>query len=130
MNLRALAIAVILLFAARLPAASPTGTVETRFFDSKALAENRVGLELHRSLKVYLPPSYARGGRRYPVLYMLHGLNWSNERMFAPGSPIASTFDTAIPRGTIRGFHGERGGAVRRLALPHPGARREPRDHG
>ena len=85
-------------------AAPPAGRVETKFLESKVLADNRVGLNLHRSLKVYLPPGYAAGKSRYPVIYMLHGLNWSNERMFAPDSTIASTFDTAIARGVIRPF--------------------------
>lgn len=85
-------------------AAPPASTVDTRFIDSKALADNRVGLNLHRSLKVYLPPGYASGRQRYPVIYMLHGLNWSNERMFAPDSTIQSTFDAAIAKGVIPPF--------------------------
>ena len=91
-----------LLFASHAEAAA--STVETRHIDSEVLRENRVGLATRRSLKVYLPPGYASGTTRYPVIYMLHGLNWSNERMFEPGSNIQNTFDQAIARGVIRPF--------------------------
>jgi pimeloyl-ACP methyl ester carboxylesterase len=85
-------------------AAAPASVVETKYIDSRILEDNRVGLSLHRSLKVYLPPGYAKGKARYPVVYMLHGLNWSNERMFAPESTIQRTFDQAIADGVIRPF--------------------------
>src|SRR4051812_8451204 len=67
-------------------ATAPASVVETKYIDSQVLRENRVGLELRRSLKVYLPPGYAQGKARYPVLYMLHSIGWSNDRMFAPGT--------------------------------------------
>jgi len=105
MNLAAITLAALsILVAAPTPAASPASVVETKYIDSRVLADNRVGLSLHRSLKVYLPPGYAKGKTRYPVLYMLHGLNWSNERMFAPESAIQGTFDRAIADGVIRPF--------------------------
>lgn len=41
---------------------------------SVALEHNRLGDSATRRLLIYLPPSYARSpGRRYPVLYFLHG---------------------------------------------------------
>lgn len=104
MFVRIFTLAAALLIAPRLQAAPPMGVVESPAFESTALAENRVGLDLHRRLKVYLPPGYATARHRYPVIYMLHGLNWSNERMFTPDSGIVSTFDTAIARGVIRPF--------------------------
>jgi len=85
-------------------AAAPASVVETKYIDSTVLKDNRVGLNTRRSLKVYLPPGYAAGKARYPVVYMLHGLNWSNERMFAPESTIQRTFDQAIAGGVIRPF--------------------------
>lgn len=89
---------------AQAPAATTGSVVETKYIESTVLRENRIGLNLHRSLKVYLPPGYAGSKTRYPVVYMLHGLNWSNERMFAPDSTIQSTFDKAIVDGAIRPF--------------------------
>ena len=40
---------------------------------SKALASNLVGDPAERGYLVYLPPSYADGNKRYPVVYILHG---------------------------------------------------------
>lgn len=80
------------------------GVIETRFLESSILKENRVGLNPTRRIKVYLPPGYAQAKARYPVIYMLHSLNWDNERMFAPGTAAQPTFDRAISRGVIRPF--------------------------
>lgn len=105
MKLAAITLAALTsMYAAPALAASPASVVETKFIDSHVLADNRVGLSLHRSLKIYLPPGYAKGNSRYPVVYMLHGLNWSNQRMFAPESSIQRTFDRAIADGVIRPF--------------------------
>jgi putative esterase len=83
---------------------APSSVVETKYVDSVVLRDNLVGLETRRSLKVYLPPGYSQGQSRYPVVYMLHGLNWSNDRMFAPGTAAQPTFDRAIENGVIRPF--------------------------
>ena len=97
---------IVCLLLASAASAKPAANsvVETRFIDSVVLQDNRVGLETRRSVKVYLPPGYASGTRRYPVVYMLHGLNWSNERMFDATSSIQATFDKAIATGVIQPF--------------------------
>lgn len=96
------ALLLMLLFG---PAAfAANSVVETRFIDSVLLEDNRTDLKTRRSLKVYLPPGYSQGKTRYPVIYMLHGLNWSNERMFDATSTIQSTFDEAIASGVIKPF--------------------------
>lgn len=93
-----------LAFATQLAAAPTPSVIETKFLDSKVLAENRIALDLHRRLKVYLPPGYREGRERYPVIYMLHSINWDNERMFAPGTMAQPTFDRAIAAGFIKPF--------------------------
>jgi hypothetical protein len=96
---------LLLALALSSPAALAAGsTVESPVIDSALLKDNRVGLNTRRPLKVYLPPGYAAGKQRYPVIYMLHGLNWSNERMFAPGTATQPTFDKAIATGVIKAF--------------------------
>ena len=105
MNLRNLCVSLaLLLFAARALPAPAASVVETKFIESAVLADNKVGLSLHRSLKVYLPPGYGNGKARYPVIYLLHNINWSNERIFAPGTTTQSTFDRAISAGVIKPF--------------------------
>jgi hypothetical protein len=83
---------------------SADSLVETQYLESSLLRENRVDLHTRRSLKVYLPPGYATSKARYPVVYMLHGLNWDNERMFPRGSATQATFDKAIREGVIKPF--------------------------
>jgi pimeloyl-ACP methyl ester carboxylesterase len=101
----ALALAASLGAVSAAVAAAPIASVvDTKYIESTVLKENRVGLNLHRSLKVYLPPGYASSKARYPVIYMLHSINWSNERSFASGSAAQPTFDRAIKDGVIPPF--------------------------
>ncbi len=80
------------------------GTVVTEYFSSEVLRTNKVGLELRRSVTVYLPPGYHEGTRSYPVVYFLHSLGWSNERMFAHEHPPQLVLDRAIARGVMDEF--------------------------
>jgi enterochelin esterase-like enzyme len=48
----------------------PHGTLTEVPYDSKTLATRR-------QIGVYLPPGYT-AGRRYPTLYLIHGLGWNN----------------------------------------------------
>jgi hypothetical protein len=96
-------VTLILLFSSATLAA-PGSLVETKYLESAVLKENRIGLNPTRRIKVYLPPGYAQGKARYPVIYMLHSMNWDNERMFAPGTAAQPTFDRAIAAGVIRPF--------------------------
>jgi enterochelin esterase family protein len=47
---------------------SPRGTVSLHSYDSKSLG-------IRRALRVYTPPGYEKGGKRYPILYLLHGFS-------------------------------------------------------
>ncbi|HKS17163.1 MAG TPA: alpha/beta hydrolase-fold protein, partial [Planctomycetota bacterium] len=57
------------------------GTIVVEFFDSKVLRGNPLGDPHLRRIPVYLPPSYGRGDKRYPVIYMLAGFTGSGEMM-------------------------------------------------
>jgi enterochelin esterase-like enzyme len=48
----------------------PHGTLVEVAYDSKTLGTRR-------QIGVYLPPGYA-AGRKYPTLYLIHGLGWNN----------------------------------------------------
>jgi hypothetical protein len=97
-------LAAFLALAALAAQAAPGSVIETRTMDSVILKENHIGLNPVRRLKVYLPPGYAQSKTRYPVIYMLHSINWDNERMFAPGTAAQPTFDRAIANGVIPPF--------------------------
>jgi enterochelin esterase family protein len=57
------------------------GTVVLEFFDSKVLKGNPLGDPHLRRIPVYLPPSYGRGAKRFPVIFMLAGFTGSGEMM-------------------------------------------------
>lgn len=71
---------------ARTPASDPPrGTVVDEPFVSTVLRDNRIGLNPERTIKVLLPPGYAKSKQRYPVVYFLHNAWWSPRQMFEDG---------------------------------------------
>jgi len=61
-------------------AADAVGTVERIQVHGKSLEGNLEGDSPDREVCVYLPPSYATAqGRRYPVIYLLHGFTDNTE---------------------------------------------------
>lgn len=68
------------------------GDVRVGSFHSRAL-------DREMPYAVYLPPGYASANRRYPTLYLLHGLGGSYETWLGFG--IASATDDLIGRGAI-----------------------------
>lgn len=101
-----LAIGLFAIFGALLATAAEMkhGAVVTEHLTSTVLRENRIGLDLKRSISVYLPPSYRESTKSYPVVYYFHSLGWSNERMFAEGTLAQPLFDRAIANGVIGEF--------------------------
>ena len=79
----------------RTPADPPRTTIADEPFLSTVLADNRIGLNPSRAIKVLLPPSYAKSSKRYPVVYFLHNAWWSPRQMLEDGR---------IQRLTERGF--------------------------
>ncbi len=68
------------------------GSVRERWFYSPAL-------DLDMPYYVYLPPDYGTAGRRYPVLYMLHGGGGHREEWLVYG--LIDTADQAILSGAL-----------------------------
>jgi S-formylglutathione hydrolase FrmB len=54
--------------------AQDKGTVKIDTIVSAALANNVTKENPKREISVYLPPSYSNSNKRYPVLYLLHGI--------------------------------------------------------
>ena len=72
--------------------ARQAGTVRTDTLWSWALG-------VHKSLTVYLPPSYGQQSlRRYPVLYYLHGKT-GNERNWVDAGALHRTMDSLVAAG-------------------------------
>ncbi len=82
---------------------SKKGKLITEVYASTILRENKIGLDLNRKIKVYLPPSYETSNRSYPVVYFLHNMFWDNDRMFQDGK-ITALIDRAWTNGVIGEF--------------------------
>ena len=67
-------IAVLALWCAGTVQAQPHGTLLDVEVPGPALEGNLLGMPTARAAQVYLPPGYDAGTRRYPVLYVLHGI--------------------------------------------------------
>lgn len=64
------------------------GTVVTEHLASTALRGTKTGLDPNRTIKIYLPPSYSKSDKRYPVVYYFHSINGSADKMFAGGNMV------------------------------------------
>lgn len=100
MSLAALAVLLLLFQSVAPPRGNPTrergaparGTVLLRSFFSAALGARKRYL-------VYLPASYSRGTRRYPVAYLLHGRTGNEADWIARGD-LDSVADSVFAFGT------------------------------
>ena len=72
----------------------PHGTVSRIWYDSPAL-----GLE--RRMTVYTPAGYETSGKRYPVLYLLHGMGGDEEACISLGR-TAQILDNLIAQGKAK----------------------------
>ena len=79
------------------------GKLVTEVLTSTILKENRIGLNLNRNIKIYLPPDYATSSKSYPVVYFCHNIFWNNEKMFEDGR-IVKLIDSAFASGLIKEF--------------------------
>lgn len=81
---------------------SAQGTVERIKVHGASLAGNLEGDSPDREVFVYLPPSYAKEtGKRYPVVYFLHGYGVNAERYWNL-MKVPETADKDIAAGTAR----------------------------
>jgi enterochelin esterase family protein len=71
----------------------PHGTVSEVWYPSPALG-------MTRRLTVYTPPGYESGGRRYPVLYLIHG-GGGDEQAWVDMGRAPEIFDNLIAQGKM-----------------------------
>lgn len=103
MKLRTLAAAWLLALAAAPSLAAQTGTTERHKLHARSLEGNLSGDSPVRDVSVYLPPSYAtQPGRRFPVVYLLHGFTDNDAKFFGLEQHwmnLPTTLDRAIAGG-------------------------------
>lgn len=79
------------------------GTLIYETIHSPSLEANLLGDSPDRSVIVYLPPSYQKSPmKRYPVIYLLHGVLDRNRRWTDNDPTIQKIVDDLIAKGTIR----------------------------
>ncbi len=76
---------------------SERGTLRMERVESRVLRGNPLGDPAVRDVPVYLPPDYARGSKRYPVIYMLTGFTGSG-RMLLNFSHFTEPLDVRLDR--------------------------------
>ncbi len=69
----------------------PHGSVTRRWYSSP-------GLGMDRRITIYTPPGYETSGRKYPVLYLLHGAGGDEEAWIGKGR-AGEILDNLIARG-------------------------------
>jgi hypothetical protein len=80
-----------------------SGKVVTEKLVSKVLRNTRTGIDTNRMVKIYLPPNYETSGKSYPVVYYLHSLNSSAERIFENGD-VQKLLDRAFANRVVNEF--------------------------
>jgi S-formylglutathione hydrolase len=85
--------------------APPTGSIVRELVHSPALEGNLLGDPADQPVATYLPPGYTETSRRYPVLYLLHGIGDSPDVWVGPGyqgMEIRAVMDSLIGAGGIQ----------------------------
>lgn len=72
----------------------PHGTVSRRWYDSPALG-------MQRRMAIYTPPGYENSGKKYPVLYLLHGMGGDEESWLTIGR-LSQIMDNLIAQGKAK----------------------------
>ncbi|MDD3789008.1 MAG: alpha/beta hydrolase-fold protein, partial [Petrimonas sp.] len=72
----------------------PHGTVARQWYNSP-------GNNMTRRVAIYTPPGYETSGKRYPVLYLLHGMGGDEEAWITLGR-TAQTLDNLIAEGKAK----------------------------
>jgi enterochelin esterase-like enzyme len=92
--------------AAQTASRGPAGTVERIAVHGASLEGNLEGDSPARTVMVYLPPSYGNApGRRYPVVYMLHGFTDDTDHWWGVVPHfvnVPEAMDTALARGVAK----------------------------
>lgn len=78
----------------------PSGRLVAAELRSTNFAGSKIGVSPLRKLTIYLPPGYADGGKRFPVLYYLNHFFEDHTAPFA-NNGAAALFDRAIGQGVI-----------------------------
>ncbi len=79
------------------------GSLEVKTLESEFLKENKIGIDVKRSLQVYLPPDYTISNQKYPVVYYLHSI-FDSPEVIIKNRKVTTLIDNTIQEGTSKAF--------------------------
>lgn len=85
------------------PKSISTGKVVTETLVSNILRNTRTGVDINRSVKIYLPPGYERSEKSYAVVYYFHSINSSAQKVFESGA-VQTLLDRAFAANIVGEF--------------------------
>jgi S-formylglutathione hydrolase len=94
-------IVLLLLFLTMPGWAHLTGSIKQVSIHSAALEGNLTGDPADQTFAVYLPPSYQTSSKRYPVVFLLHGLGDTND-VWLHNFNVPATLDDLIASHAIK----------------------------
>ena len=86
-------------------AAQRAGRVVTESVHGTSLEQTVTGESADRSVTIYLPPNYDQSRKRYPVVYLLHGIGGTDVEWVESQEPwqsIQSLMDSGIAAGLLQ----------------------------
>jgi len=92
-------VALVLTITLISPLLSAQGSFEKISVHSRALEGNLLGDSADRDVYVYTPPGYATSGKRYPVVYFLHGYAVGAQVYVERVLNLPASVDTAMAAG-------------------------------
>lgn len=98
-----LLLASVLTLAAGNCAFAQDGRLVREKLHAPSLEKNLTNESADRSVSIYLPPSYDKSNKRYPVLYLLHGITDTDETWLTPWTKNPDPWQT-IPAVMNRGI--------------------------
>lgn len=105
-----IALALILASSSVLSTFAQEGTISRETIRARSLENNVTGESIERGVSIYLPPGYETSTKRYPVVYLLHGIadndqNWT--RSWSTGHEGYATIQDVMNKGIFEQRFGE-----------------------
>ncbi|WP_343914164.1 alpha/beta hydrolase [Aquimarina litoralis] len=79
------------------------GSIVEDVIQSKVLKKNKIGLNITRKIKTYIPPGYSSSKKTYPVVYYLHSLFEHIDRVVSD-QKTPEIIDKSIMSNASKGF--------------------------
>ena len=79
------------------------GNVVTEHLVSTILKENKIGIDVNRMVKIYLPPGYEASHNSYPVVYLFHNMSGSATQVFE-NSQMINLMERGFANNVVKAF--------------------------